>query len=138
MTGVRKRAVASNQGIQASTVTADVLAVGRNAAAHKQTTMCSQTEIHNLWQPVAEAIRAAPQEKQAEATAKLEDLKKEAAKGNTAEDTTLAKLVKGLVGLVPSAVSAIVSAFGTPILGGLAGPVTKFVLGELGEDTGKK
>jgi hypothetical protein len=46
--------------------------------------------------------------------------------------------VKGLVGLVPSAVSAIVSAFGTPILGGVAGPVTKFVLAELGEDSGKK
>jgi hypothetical protein len=38
------------------------------------------------------------------------------------------------VGLVPSAVSAIVSAFGTPILSGVAGPVTKFVLGGLGED----
>jgi hypothetical protein len=44
--------------------------------------------------------------------------------------------VKGLVGLVPSAVSAIASAFGTPILSGVAGPVTQFVLEEL--DKAKK
>jgi hypothetical protein len=43
----------------------------------------------------------------------------------------MAKLVNGIVGLVPGAVSAVVSAFGTPILGGVAGPVTKFVLDEL-------
>jgi hypothetical protein len=97
------------------------------------TTYYSPTEIRNTWQPVAEAIQAAPPEKRAKAEATLEDLKKEVAKGNKAEDSTLAKLVKGLVGLVPSAVSAVVSAFGTPILSGVAGPVTKFVLDELGE-----
>jgi hypothetical protein len=97
------------------------------------TTYYTPTEIHDTWQPIADAIRAAPPEKQAEAVAKLDDLKKEAAKGDKAEDTTIAKLVKGLVGLVPSAVSAVVSAFGTPLLGGVAGPVTKFVLNELGE-----
>jgi hypothetical protein len=97
------------------------------------TTYYAPTEIHNAWQPVADAIRTAPPEKQADAVAKLDDLKKEAAKGDKAEDTTIAKLVKGLVGLVPSAVSAIASTFGTPILGGVAGPVTKFVLNELGE-----
>jgi hypothetical protein len=32
---------------------------------------------------------------------------------------------------VPSATSAIVSAFATPILGGIAGPVTGFVLDKL-------
>jgi hypothetical protein len=97
------------------------------------TTYYAPTEIHNAWQPVADAIRTAPPEKQAEAAAKLDDLKKEAAKGDKAEDTTIAKLVKGLVALVPSAVSAVVSSFGTPILSGVAGPVTKFVLDELGE-----
>lgn len=101
---------------------------------HKTTTTYyGPTEINNAWQPVADAIRTAPPEKQAEAAAKLDDLKKEAAKGEKAEDTTIAKLVKGLVALVPSAVSAVVSTFGTPILSGVAGPVTKFVLSELGE-----
>ena len=98
------------------------------------TTTYAPTEIHNVWQSVADAIQSAPPEKQAEATTKLEELKAEAAKGTKAEDTTLARLVKGLVGLVPSAVSAVASAFGTPILGGVAGPVTKFVLEELGAD----
>jgi hypothetical protein len=97
------------------------------------TTYYAPAEIHNAWQPIADTIRTAPPEKQAEAAAKLDDLKKEAAKGEKAEDTTIAKLVKGLVALVPSAVSAVVSTFSTPILGGVAGPVTKFVLNELGE-----
>jgi hypothetical protein len=111
-------------------------AVGRDKTTTTTTTYYSPTEIHNAWQPVADAIRTAPPEKQAEAAAKLDDLKKEAAKGDKAEDTTIAKLVKGLVGLVPPAVSAVASALGTPILSGVAGPVTKFVLDELGE--GKK
>lgn len=109
---------------------------GGNKTTTTTTTYYAPTEIHNAWQPVADAIRTAPPEKQAEAAAKLDDLKKEAAKGDKAEDTTIAKLVKGLVALVPSAVSAVVSTFGMPILSGVAGPVTKFVLNELGE--GKK
>jgi hypothetical protein len=44
---------------------------------------------------------------------------------------SFAKLVDGLVELVPSATSAVVSAFATPILGGIAGPVTGFVLDKL-------
>ena len=62
----------------------------------------------------------------------MEALKAEAAKGKQADDGTVAKLVDGFVQLVPSAVGAIVSAFGTPILGGIAGPVTKFVLDKIG------
>jgi len=107
-----------------------------NKTTTTTTTYYAPTEIHNAWQPVADAIRTAPPEKQAEAAAKLDDLKKEAAKGDKADDTTIAKLVKGLVALVPSAVSAVVSTFGTPILGAVAGPVTKFALDELGQ--GKK
>jgi hypothetical protein len=95
--------------------------VGGNITTSITTTYYSSTEIHTTSQPIADAIRTAPPEKRAEAAAKLEDLKKEVAKGDEAEDSTIAKLVKGLVGLVPSAVSAVVSAFGTPILGGVAG-----------------
>jgi hypothetical protein len=43
----------------------------------------------------------------------------------------IAKLVDGLVGLVPGATSAVVSAFTTPLLAGIAGPVTGFVLDKL-------
>jgi hypothetical protein len=99
----------------------------------KSTTTYSPIEINNAWQGVADAIQTAPPEKQAAAREKLQDLKTEVAKAARADDSTVAKLLKDLVGLVPSAVSAVVGAFGTPILGGVAGPVTKFVLGELGE-----
>jgi hypothetical protein len=33
--------------------------------------------------------------------------------------------------LMPNAVSAVVSAFATPLLGGLAGPATKYVLDKI-------
>jgi hypothetical protein len=122
----------SNECGTISTAGGDV--VGGNKTTTTTTTYYAPTEIHNAWQPVADAIQAALPENQAEAAAKLDDLKKEAAKGDKAEDTTIAKLVKGLVGLVPSAVSAVASAFGTPILSGVAGPVTKFVLNELEGD----
>ena len=76
-------------------------------------------------------MRTASPEKQADAMQKVKELKAEAAKGKDADDGVVAKLVKGLVGLIPSAVSAVVSAFATPILGGIAGPVTKYVLDEI-------
>jgi hypothetical protein len=80
---------------------------------------------------VLEAIRAAPPQAQPEAEAKLAALKQEAAKGRDANDRTIADLVDGLVKLVPGAVSAVVSVFATPILSGVAGPVTSFVLDKL-------
>jgi hypothetical protein len=80
---------------------------------------------------VLEVIRAAPPQVRPEAEAKLAALKQEAAKGKDASDGVIGKLVDGLVGLVPAAASAVVSAFATPILGGLVGPVTSFVLDKL-------
>jgi hypothetical protein len=82
--------------------------------------------------PLAEAIGAAPPAARAEAEAKLAALKQEAAKGEDgADDSVIAKLVDGLIQLVPAAAGAVVSAFATPILGGIAGPVTQFVLEKL-------
>jgi hypothetical protein len=52
-------------------------------------------------------------------------------KGKNADDGVMAKLLDGLVGLVPAAATAVGSAFATPILGGIAGPVTSFVLDKL-------
>ena len=91
----------------------------------------SQQQISEVFRPLTEAVRAAPPEKQQEASQKVEELKAEASKGKSANDGVMAKLVEGIVGLVPTAVSAVVSAFGTPILGGVAGPVTKYVLDKL-------
>jgi hypothetical protein len=91
----------------------------------------SAAALHSALGPVRDAIAAAPAEAQREAEAKLVALKQEAAKGKDANDGVMAKLLDGLVELVPGAASALGSAFATPLLGGLAGPVTKFVLDKL-------
>jgi hypothetical protein len=52
---------------------------GRDQTNTTTTTYYSPTEIHNVWQPVADAIQSAPPEKQTEATTKFEELKAEAA-----------------------------------------------------------
>jgi acetyl-CoA carboxylase beta subunit len=84
-----------------------------------------------IFQPIAQAIEAADPTRRAAATEKLKALKEETAKGENADDTIIAKLVEGLVGLVPSALSAVVSAFTSPILGSMIGPVTKYVLDKI-------
>ena len=91
----------------------------------------SAAALEAALKPLNEAISVAPAEKRTEAEAKLATLKQEAAKGIDADDSVIAKLVDGLVGLVPAAATAVVSAFATPILGGIAGPVTGFVLDKL-------
>jgi hypothetical protein len=91
----------------------------------------SEAALDDALRPLIEAVRAAPPENQADAEAKLATLKQEVAKGKDANDGVIAKLVDGLVGLVPGAASVVVSAFATPILGGIAGPVTGFVLDKL-------
>lgn len=93
----------------------------------KITQTYSPVALETAFRPLDEALKIAPPE----AASKLAALKTEAAKGKDADDGVVAKLVDGLVGLVPGAASAVVSAFGTPILGGIAGPVTKFVLDKL-------
>jgi hypothetical protein len=65
---------------------------------------------------------------QTEATQRVQAPKAEAAKGKHADVGVIAKLISGLVQLVPSAVGAVVSVFATPILARVAGPATKFVL----------
>jgi hypothetical protein len=101
--------------------------VGRD----KVVTEISKMQLDQIFVPLSEAVRTAPAEVQQEAAQKVEDLKKEAGKGKNANDSLMAKLLDGIVGLVPSAVGAVVSAFGTPILGGIAGPATKYVLDKI-------
>ncbi len=85
-------------------------------------------DLERLFAPItAAAHQADPAQRQAaEQTAQA--LKAEAGKGKQADDTRLARLIDGLVGLVPAAVTAVVSAFASPILAGVAGPVTQYVL----------
>lgn len=88
----------------------------------------SLAALDGAFRPVLEAIGAVPGEKQADAEVKLAALKAEIAKGKDAKDTTIAKLLEGLVALVPSAIKAIGTGVGGPILGAVAGPATKYVI----------
>jgi len=78
--------------------------------------------------PLYEAVEKLPADRRSQVSGKLDELKTEIAKGKDAKDGVLAKIVDGLVKLAPEAVGAVVSAFATPLLAALAGPVTKFVL----------
>jgi hypothetical protein len=101
--------------------------VGRD----KSVNQAVSREVDDALRPLVEAINVAPHEKRAEAMVRLDELKKEVAKGAKHDDTVVAKLVDQLVSLVPGAASAVASTFGTPILAAIAGPVTKFVVGKI-------
>jgi hypothetical protein len=88
-------------------------------------------ELAALFEPVRASFRHLPAEQQIDAVWHLASIQLEIAKGRSADDTVMSKLVDGLVGLVPGAVSAVTSAFASPLLAAVAGPVTKFVLGRL-------
>lgn len=106
------------------------VAAGREASASVTTGILSD-EISLLFGSLMSTLREGSPENQAEALQKAEALKMEVEKGKRANDTKVAKLIEGLVELVPGAVSALTSIFATPILAGIAGPVTKFVLDKI-------
>jgi len=101
--------------------------VGRDKIAGAPST----AELEHALGPLAAAIVAAPDETGLKAKAMLAELKQEAAKGERANDGVIARLVDGIVDLLPGAASTVISAFASPILGGIVGPVTGFVLDKL-------
>lgn len=121
---VGPRGVIVRGKVGGSIVTGDHnMVAGRDATAG-----IDPAEVGRLFAPVMAAVTALPAGERAEAAVKVQELKEEAAKGEQADDGRLARLIDGLVGLVPAAVGAVVSAFASPILGGVAGPVTQIVL----------
>lgn len=83
-------------------------------------------------QPIMDALRRAPEEQRTLGFEIAKDLSIEAAKGaGAANDGILADLIKRLVALVPATATSIVSAFGSSLLAGVAGPVTGMVLDQL-------
>lgn len=103
--------------------------VGRDKVVHGDQVMGDKiTTLDALFAPLQGLTRDLPPDTRALAEQKVQELKQEAAKGKAADDSRLGKLIDGLVALAPAAVSTVVSMFATPILGGLVGPVTKFVL----------
>jgi hypothetical protein len=114
-------------------ISGGIVSVGGDIVGRDKTvgTEISKVQLDQILRPVEEAVRTAPPANQPEAMQKLEELKSEAAKGKNAKDSVVAKLVESLVGLIPGAVGAVASAFGTPLLGGIAGPATKYVLDKI-------
>ena len=83
----------------------------------------SVDQLKALFAPMQALAAANPQ-----ASEIVKQLENEAAKGKTADDGVMAKLIEGFVGLIPAGAGAIVSAFASPLLGAITGPVTKYVL----------
>lgn len=109
-------------------VTAGGDVVGRD----KVTYGVSPRELEPLFAPLLAAVaQDAPADKQTAAVQQVQELKAEVAKGKQADDKKMGGIIEGLAGMVPSAVAAVVSMFATPILGGVVGPVTEYVLGKL-------
>jgi hypothetical protein len=89
-------------------------------------------DLEPLFAPIFAATQQhAPADQKTAATQLVEGLKTEIAKGEQANDSKVGKIIEGLVAKVPEAVGAIVSAFALPLLGGVAGPVTTYVLEKL-------
>jgi hypothetical protein len=80
---------------------------------------------------VAAVSQQAAPAQQGAALQAVQQLKAEVAKGPQADDGRLGRIIDGLAALVPGAVGAVASLFASPILSGIAGPVTKFVLDKL-------
>jgi hypothetical protein len=106
------------------------IAVGRGARVSVHQGL-SGSELDLIFSPLTRALQAAPPGARDEAARVAQDLREEAGKGTQADDNRVAKLIDKLVDLVPGAVSAVVSVFATPILSGLAGNATRFVLDKL-------
>jgi hypothetical protein len=106
------------------------IAIGRSAQSTVNMGI-SGKELTSLFEPLIKSIQDSPKSNQTEALKKVEELKQEVEKGKSSDDSRMGKLIDGVIALVPGAVSSLVSIFGTPILGGIVGPVTKFVLDKI-------
>jgi hypothetical protein len=105
--------------------------VGRDKLTHG----IASGDLTAVFAPLMAAIAQHPQPAtQAAAAEQVKELKAEVAKGKQADDSKIGKIVDGLVAKVPGAVSAVVSMFATPVLGGIVGPVTQYVLDKLNGD----
>ncbi|MDS4022049.1 MAG: hypothetical protein RKR03_16340 [Candidatus Competibacter sp.] len=92
----------------------------------------SPRDLEPLFAPLLAAVaQQAPAGQQAEAVQQVQALRAEIAKGQQADDSRMGKIVDGLVNMVPGAIGAVTSLFAAPILDGIAGPVTQFVLDKL-------
>lgn len=91
----------------------------------------SEAELAALFVPLLAALQQSSTDQRPAALQKAAELQSEVAKGKEANDKRVATLIDGVVALVPGAVSALVSAFASPLLAGVTGPITGFILEKL-------
>lgn len=106
------------------------IAIGRRAQASVTGSLSAQ-DLHQLFAPLMQAVQAAPSDVRHPAEEKVAALEQEVAKAGQADDYRMAKLIDGLIEWVPGAASAVIFMFASPVLAGLAGPATKFVLDKI-------
>ncbi len=114
------------------TVSGHIVTGDHNVVAGRDATSgISAAELERLFAPILAAVTTAPPEQMAIAAPLVAELKAEVEKGDKADDGLMARLIEGLVDLVPAAVGSVVSVFASPILGGIAGPVTRDVVDKI-------
>jgi hypothetical protein len=107
--------------------------IGRGNAQVQMTAGLPDQALEGMFAPLLKVVRDAPKSVQPQAEQKVQELKEEIKKGKPENDAARAKLIDGLIDLVPGAVTTVVSMFATPILAGLVGPITRFVLDKIQE-----
>ena len=122
-------------GINAKNIFAENVSGGDMHVAYTKITAAS-ADYDEIFKQLAMAVGFTKGAGKQEALQKVEELKTEVKKGKSADDGVIARIVEGIAAAAPSAVTAIIAAFGNPILGGVAGSITKYVLGRLGTQEG--
>jgi hypothetical protein len=108
------------------------VAIGRGASANVNIQQGMPPEqLNALFAPLLAQVQQAPPEQQPVVEEKVQQLKEEAAKGEKAEDETVANLIQDIADILPDAVEAITGIFTNTIVSKSAGAATKFILGRL-------
>lgn len=102
--------------------------VGRDQIVNHHRAPETDNQFDELLEIVTQTAKA---DQRAAAIALVNQIQREVAKGENADDPHLAELIDGLIESVPSAASVVVSTFELPQLKDAIGPVTKFVLTKL-------
>jgi len=103
----------------------------QNIAGETIVTTAPATQVNRLFEPTADIIQQAQPEKKLDALRDLEKLKQEVTRGERADHRVITKLLDRIVDLVPDAIKSLATAFGNPLLAGVAGPATEHLLKKL-------
>lgn len=108
------------------------MAIGPDANA-KPSQAAPPAALDPLFDRLRATVAGHPRPEQRHAALqRLQAIRAELENGDQTDDTTLARAVDDLAGLVPESAGEILRLFGTPTLAGATGQVTRFVLDKLG------